>query len=129
MARDVDRATGWWLFAAILLAVAGVLNLIWGIGAISDSKFFVAGQKYILSDLNTWGWIVLIIGVVELIAAFSLASGGGFGRWVGLIVASLNAISALMSIPAYPFWALCVFALSIIIIYQLAKPSEPTAAY
>jgi hypothetical protein len=114
MVRNVDRATGWWLFAAIPLGVAGVLNIIWGIAAIGDSTFFVANQKYILSGLNTWGWIILIIGVVELVAALSLASGGGFGRWVGIIVASLNAISALMSIPAYPFWALCVFALAMI---------------
>jgi hypothetical protein len=128
MASDVDRATGWWVFAGFLLAIAGLLNIIWGIGAIGDSKFFIADQKYILSNLNTWGWIVLVIGVVELFAALSLFSGGGFGRWVGIIVASLNAISALMSIPAYPFWALCVFALSIIILYQLARPYEPSVA-
>jgi hypothetical protein len=125
MARIEDRVTGWWVFAATLLIISGVLNVIWGIAAIGDAKFFIADQKYIISSLHTWGWIILILGVLELIAAFSLFSGGGFGRWFGIFAAGLNAISALLSIPAYPFWSLCIFALSIIILYELAKAPEP----
>ena len=49
MARNDDRVTGWWVFAAILLLIAGVLNIIWGIAAIGDAKFFIANQKYIIS--------------------------------------------------------------------------------
>ena len=124
MTKDASRVTGWWVFAGILLLIAGTLNIIWGIGAISDAKFFIADQKYIISSLHTWGWVTLIIGVVELIAAFSLFSGGGFGRWIGIFAAALASISALLSIPAYPFWSLCIFALSIIIIYELAKAPE-----
>ena len=75
-----SRVTGWWVFAAILLAVSGVLNVIWGIAAIGDSHFFTANAHYIFSNLNTWGWITLIIGVVELFAAFSLLQGGGSAR-------------------------------------------------
>ena len=84
MARIEDRVSGWWVFAGILLLIAGVLNIIWGIGAISDAKFFVAGQKYIVGGLHSWGWITLILGVIELFAGLSLFSGGGFGRWVGI---------------------------------------------
>jgi hypothetical protein len=116
--------TGWWIFAGVLLLIVGVLNVVWGIAAIGDSKFFIADQKYIISSLHTWGWVTLILGVVELIAGLSLFSGGGFGRWVGIVAAALSSISALLSIPAYPFWSLCVFALAIIIIYQLAKAPE-----
>ena len=124
MARDESRVTGWWVFAGSLLLILGVLNIIWGIGAISDAKFFVADQKYIISSLHTWGWVTLFLGVIELIAGFSLFSGGGFGRWVGMFAAALTSISALLSIPAYPFWSLCIFALAIIILYELAKAPE-----
>jgi hypothetical protein len=124
VASVASRVTGWWIFAGVLLFIVGVLNVVWGIAAIGDSKFFIADQKYIISSLHTWGWVTLILGGVELIAGFSLFSGGGFGRWVGIVAAALTSISALLSIPAYPFWSLCVFALAIIIIYQLARAPE-----
>jgi Short repeat of unknown function (DUF308) len=116
------------VLAGTFLILGGVLNVIYGIAAISNSKFFLNDTKYIISDLKTWGWIVLIIGILELFAAFSLLSGKTFGRWVGLIVGSLNAISALLSIPAYPLWSLAIFALSLWIIYGLAVYWEPRPA-
>ena len=124
MARIEDRVTGWWVFAGTLLVIIGILNIIWGIAAIGDAKFFIAGQKYILSTLHTWGWVALFLGVLELLAGFSLFAGGGFGRWMGMFAAALSAISSLLSIPAYPFWSLCIFALAIIILYELAKAPE-----
>ena len=123
-ADRMDRATGWWMFAGVMLGIAGSLNIIWGIAAISDSKFFTNDATYIISGLHTWGWVTLLLGVLELGAAGSLFVGGGFGRWMGVLAASLSALASLMSIDAYPFWSLSVFALSIIIIYQLAKAPE-----
>ena len=122
-----SRVTGWWVFAGLLLAIAGVLNIIWGIAAISDSKFFTENVTYIVSGLHTWGWIALLIGIVQLIATASLFAGGGFGRFIGIFAASLSAIAALMSIPASPFWSLCIFALAIIVVYELAKSSSSEA--
>jgi hypothetical protein len=115
-----EKTAGWVTFAGALLLIAGVLNIVYGIAAIGDSKFFVQDTKYILSNLNTWGWITLILGVLQLFAAFSLWSGGLYGRVFGIIAASLSAIGALLSIPAYPFWSLAIFALDIIIIHQIA---------
>ena len=113
--------SGWVTFAGVMLFVVGVLNVIYGIAAIGDSKFFVQDQKYILSNLNTWGWVTLIIGVIQFFAAFSLWSGGTYGRVVAIFAASLSAIGALLSIPAYPLWSLAVFAIDIIIIHQVAS--------
>ena len=112
--------SGWVTFAGVMLFIAGVLNVIDGIAAIGDSKFFVQDQKYILSNLNTWGWVTLILGVLQLFAAFSLWSGGLYGRFVAILAASLSAMAALLSIPAYPFWSLAIFAIDIIVIYQVA---------
>jgi len=113
------EGSGWVLFSSIMLGLIGVLNVIYGLAAIDKSSFFVANTKYILSDLKTWGWVLLIIGVVQLFAAVSVWRGGSFGRWFGIAVASLNAIAALMSIPAYPFWSLAIFAIDVLIIYGL----------
>jgi hypothetical protein len=108
------------ILAGAFLMLGGVLNVIYGIAAISNSKFFVNETKFIFSDLKTWGWIVLIIGILELFASASLLAGKAFGRWVGILVGSLAAISALLSISAYPLWSLAIFALSLWIIYGLA---------
>jgi hypothetical protein len=112
--------SGWVTFAGVMLFIVGVLNIIYGIAAIGDSHFFVQDQKYILSNLNTWGWVTLIIGVIQLFAAFSLWSGGVYGQVVAIVAAGLSAIAALLSIPAYPFWSLAIFALDVIIIHQVA---------
>ena len=126
--KDEGLISGWWVFAGVLLLVAGILNIIYGLAAIGDSKFFTQNVEFIVSSLNTWGWVHLIVGVLGLVAAFSLFSGGEFGCWFGIFVASLNAIGALLALPAYPFWSLAVFALAIIIVYKLAEgPEGPTS--
>jgi hypothetical protein len=117
---DDVRGAGWLMFAGIMVLIVAVLNVIWGIAAIDNSTFFVEEERFIISDLNTWGWIILIIGVLQAFAAFSIWAGGEYGRWIGLITASLSAIGALLSLPAYPFWSLAIFAIDILIIYGLA---------
>jgi hypothetical protein len=119
--REYSRLSGWWVFAGILLLITGMLNIIYGIAAIGHSRVFTENAVYILLDQRTLGVAMLLVGVLEWFAAFSLWSGGEFGRWFGIVTASLNAIGALLAIPAYPFWSLAIFALSIIIIYKLAE--------
>src|SRR6478672_3231153 len=93
--RGVGRA----VFVAILLMIAGTLNVIYGIGAIGDAHFYTAGgTHYVFGSLHTWGWITLFIGVVQLIGGFSLLGGGGFGRVIGIFAASIGAIDALLSV-------------------------------
>ena len=118
--NEAAKGEGWLLFAGIMVLVAGVLNTIWGIAAIDSANFFLEDDRYIFEDLNTMGWCVLVIGVVQLFAAFSIWSGGEFGRWVGIIAASVNAVFALLSIPGYPLWSIAVFGIDLLIIYGLA---------
>jgi len=114
------KGAGWVLFAAIMLVMGAVLSIIWGIAAVSSSHFFVAGASYILSDLNTWGWIVMGFGVLEALAALSVWRGGEFGRWFGILAAGLGAVAAMLSIPAYPFWSLALLTIDVLVIYGLA---------
>ena len=114
------KGAGWILFATIMFVMAACLNVIWGIAAVSSSHFFVANAHYIISSLNTWGWIVMAFGVIEALAALSIWRGGGFGRWFGIAVAGLAGLVAMLTIPAYPFWSLILIALYTLVIYGLA---------
>ena len=114
------RGLGRALFAACMLFVGGVLNIIYGIAAIGNSSFFTRSGHYVFADLKTWGWITLILGVFQLFAGLSLFGGGTYGIWFGIFAGSLTAIAALLDIPAYPFWSLAIFALSVWIVYGLA---------
>jgi hypothetical protein len=115
-----DRAAGWMVFAIAMLAFAGTLNVFDGIVALAKSSFFVADARYVFSDLNTWGWIILVLGVVQLLAALALAGGSQWARWFGIGVAGVNAIAQLGLVQAYPWWALAVFTVDILVIYALA---------
>ena len=114
------QGLGWVAFSAIMLAVAGVWGIIEGILAISSSKVFVANATFVFSGLNTWGWIVLLLGVLCVVAAFSLMTGSEVARWFGITVASVSAIGQLMFVHANPWWAMAIFAVDILIIYGLA---------
>ena len=122
--NDRVEGLGRAIFVAVFLLIGGVLNIIYGIAAISKSHFFVSGAHYVFSDLKGMGWITLIIGALEILAALSLFAGGSFGRWFGIFAAGLAGIGALLDVRVLPFWSICVFALSVIVIYQLAKPTE-----
>lgn len=118
--QEYDVAGGGWItFAAILLGLAGTFNVLEGILAIANSRVYTAHQTFVFSDLNTWGWIVLFLGVFQLLAAFSLFGGSEIARWFGVFVASVNAIGQLYYAPAFPIWSLLMFSIDILIIYGL----------
>ena len=107
-------------FVAILLLIAGVLNVIYGIGAISDAHFYAGGTHYVLGSLHAWGWITVLLGIFEGFAGVSLLKGDTFGRIVGIAAATLGAIGALLAVGgAYPYWSLGIFALCVICIHGL----------
>ena len=62
-AAEDERGYGWVVFAGTLLLMLGTLNFIEGLAAIGNAHFFVANTHYIVGNLNTWGWVVLCIGV------------------------------------------------------------------
>ena len=111
------RGAGRALFAATLLVIVGTLNIIYGIGALDGANIFVNDQRYIFTDLNTMGWVLIVLGVIQLGGGFSLMAGNAYGRVIGLIWASLGAIGALLSIGGNdPWWSLAIFFLCIYIV-------------
>ena len=116
---DDDRGYGWVMFAGVLLLMLGTLNFIEGLAAIGNAHFFTANASYIAGSLNTWGWVVLCIGVLEWAIGCGVFVKNQFSRWAGVVVLAGNAIVQLMMIPAYPFWSLSIFTLDILAIFGL----------
>src|SRR5215211_7481127 len=73
------RGAGRVVFAATLLLIVGTLNIIYGIGALDDANIFVNDTRYILTNLNTMGWVLIILGVIQLTGGFSLMAGNTYG--------------------------------------------------
>jgi hypothetical protein len=119
-AYEARNGEGWVTFAGIMIVVLGTLNIIWGIAAIDRSGFFVGDTKLIFDDIRTWGWIVLIIGGLQVLAGLGIFARNQLARWFGVAVAALNLIAALTSIGAYPFWALVIIGIDVLVIYGLA---------
>jgi hypothetical protein len=119
------RGAGRAVFAATLLVIAGTLNIIYGIGALDNANIFVNDKRFVLDNLNTMAWVLIIIAVIQLTGGFSLFAGNTYGRVIGVVGASLGAISALLSIGgAYPWWSLAIFALCLYIISGLLALGE-----
>ena len=116
---DQTSGEGWVLFAGVMLAMLATLNLIDGIAAVSNSTFFVGEAKFILSGLNTWGWVLIVMGVVQGLTAIGVWMRTTGVRWVGVTIAALNAIAQMFMMPSYPLWSLLLFTLDILVIYGL----------
>ncbi len=114
--RGAGRAT----FAAVLLLIAGTLNIIYGIGALSSANIFAGSTRYVFTNLNTLGWALIALGVLQLTGGFSLMAGNAYGRVLGIAGAGLGAIGALLSVSGpNPWWSLGVFALCVYILHGI----------
>ena len=126
------RGTGRVAFAGFLLLLVGTLNIIYGFGALDSANIFANDKRFVLDNLNTLGWVLIILGAIQLGGGFSLLAGNTFGRVLGIIGGSLGAISALLSIGgAYPWWSLAIFALCVYIVHGIiiyGEDEKPASA-
>jgi hypothetical protein len=123
--RGSARAT----FTAILLLIVGTLNVIYGVGALDDARIFVDDTRFILDDLNTLGWVLLALGILQFTGGISLLGGNTYGRVIGVAGGTLGAIGALLSIGgSYPWWSLAIFALCIYIVHGIIISGEDERA-
>ena len=114
------RGAGRAIFAATLLLMVGALNIIYGIGALDNAHVFVNDTRFIFSNLNTYGWILIILGVLQLVGGVSLIAGHALGKVIGVIAGTLGAIEALLSVGgANPWWSLGIFALCVYVVHGI----------
>lgn len=123
------RGAGRVVFAAFMLLIVGTVNVIYGIGAIDGANIYAEDTRLILENLNTYGWMLIILGAIQLIAGLSLMGGGGFGRFVGIFAGSLGAIGALLSVGSgHPWWSLGVFFVCVYVVHGIIMFGEDEKA-
>ncbi len=115
-ARGASQGEGYWMiiFAVALLFTVGFFNVIDGIAAIANSHIFIANAHYVIGDLRAWGWVALILGALQILAAIGILAGNQAARWFAVAVVGLNAIGQMFFIPAYPFWSLLIIAVDVV---------------
>jgi hypothetical protein len=121
-----SRATSGWavgliVFAAIMLMMAGTFQFLAGLVALFENEFYVTTRNYVFQlDATTWGWIHLLLGIVLGIAGWGLLSGRTWGRVVAITVAAISALANFLFLPYYPFWALTIITLDVLVIWAVA---------
>jgi hypothetical protein len=116
---SADDGAGWRVFAGTAIALLAILNLIYGIAAVSNSTFFVNDAKFVFSGLNTLGWVLIVVSVVQGATAAGLFVQNQIARWAGVAIAFINAIVQTIVLPAYPWWSLAIFVVDMFVIYAL----------
>jgi hypothetical protein len=118
--------SGWVAFAGIVLLLVGAFNVIFGLTAIfEDETLSAVGGQVIVWDLTAWGWIHLVLGLVQILAGLGLFAGREWARWAAIVFAMLNAIGQVAFITVFPLWTLLVITLDIVVIYQLTARWAP----
>jgi hypothetical protein len=119
--EESPRGSGWVVFAGTMLLILATVNVIHGIAAISNSKVFAGDAKFVFGSLHTWGWVMLLLGVGQLLTALGVLANNRAAAWGGVFFASLNAIAQLLWIESAPFLALALFSLDLLVIYGLVS--------
>ena len=118
--------SGWAVFAGVLFVLAGIFHIMWGVAAVAADDNFVA-DELLFGDLSLWGVFYLIVGVLQLGAAWLIAQGRAAGRLLGLLLAGLSAINAMFTFAAYPLWSAAILILDLLVIYGLAVHGDDYA--
>lgn len=116
-----ERGSGWVGFAGIMLIIGGALGVVDGLWLLDhkDSAIGAASQLLYENKLETWGWIVLIWGIIVVLAGFLVFSRSQFGRWIGIIAASIAMIVNMTMVFAFPIASLVEIFLAVLVIYAL----------
>jgi hypothetical protein len=122
-------AVGWMMWAAVWMWILGFFHALAGFAAIVEDEIFVATPDYIYRlDVTTWGWIHLILGVVVLLAGFSVFNGSVWARTVGVTLAVVSTIANFVWLPHYPIWGILMITANAFVIWALTVHGRDAAS-
>jgi hypothetical protein len=118
--RPASYMSGWVMFSATLASVAGIFNLVYGLVVLFNDEWVVfTPDSILLFDLTTWGWILLVLGALQLLIAAAIANGQTWGRVAGILWAALVAVAQMAFLSVYPWWSTFIIVMSVLVIYGL----------
>ncbi|WP_207934651.1 hypothetical protein [Actinomadura sp. KC06] len=122
-AGERHRTSGWLTFAGTLALVVGAFNVIDGLVALFKDDYYLVGQNQILVfDYTAWGWIWLVMGIIQIGIGAGIMAGKMWARAAGVVLAVLAAIGHLAFLQAFPLWSVLTIALCVLLIYALCAP-------
>lgn len=111
---------GWVVFAGLMMIINGFMNVISGIAAIAKDEVYVAGRHAaVLLDTTAFGWIHLLLGIVVATAGFFVIRGATWAIAVAVVAVSVNMLTQMMQLPSYPFWALMIITIDVLVLWAL----------
>jgi hypothetical protein len=121
--RSARIGSGWVAFAGSYLMLSGLLNLVWGITALSKKSYFVEGGL-VWSNLSTWGWIAVIIAAVQILAGALLFARKIGGVLMAIVLAMSGIFINFLSIGAYPIWSIVAIVCSALVLWAVTVHGE-----
>lgn len=124
MPQMVERESwawaGWIVFAGTLLLIIGMINLFEGfVALIDDERVVVTPNNFVMVDLTSWGWTLVISGLLLLACGIGLLSAQTWARITAMVIVGLHAVSQIAWIGAYPIWSLLMIALDVVVLFAL----------
>jgi hypothetical protein len=108
--------------------ILGFFHAMAGFVGIVEDEILVATPEYVFQlDVTTWGWIHLILGIVVLLAGFSVFNGSVWARTVGVIIAVISTLVNFAWLPYYPIWGLLMIAANVFVIWALTVHGRDAA--
>jgi hypothetical protein len=108
-------------FAAVLLLITALMEILQGLAAINDPEFFAAGADYTFHfDVTVWGWVHVILGVISVAIAIGIMTRQGWAQVLGMGIAGLAMLINFAWLPHHPLWAIVIIAINAFVIWALS---------
>jgi len=120
--EQAGTAYGVSVFAGVLLATLGSFQLLQGLSAVLKDDIFVTGINYVYEiDVTAWGWATLVLGAILVLVGVGILRGSVMAASAGIGLAVVSALAQFAFMPYYPFWAMLIIAMDVLVIWALAK--------
>jgi hypothetical protein len=124
-AETYEKGEGWLFFAFVVLVIVGFFNVVLGLTMVAGDNIYVTARDsgtVVIGSVDGWGWVIFILGILEVIAGFGVLARSQAARWFGIVMATLAALGHLpVLFGPKPVYSFLVVIMSILVIYGLAQ--------